>query len=581
MKESTYKDNRKKLIKASRLHSIHWIIIGLSLVLTFSAWYYSKLQLEQKLELKFNRNAEQVVSLVKERMELYENALWGGVAYADANKEAISYLDWLSYANSLKIDQAYPGINGIGIIYNIQQDQLDDYLQVQRSLRPDYDIHPIHKETEYWPITYVEPAKPNAKAIGLDMAFEHNRYSSIKKARDTGTAQLTGPITLVQDSKKTPGFLFYTPFYKYGVTPKTVDERREYIVGVTYAPFIMKNLMQGTLAEKNRQVSIEIHDGDEVLFNDHEGGEDNQYDVNPLFSKMMDLDFYGRTWTFTLTSNLGFREEAASDQPYFILIAGLTIDSLLLGLFIFLSRANRQALFYADEMTNELTEKTLNLEKSNKDLEQFSYVASHDLKSPLNAMKQLSEWIVEDCEDILPDNSKKHLTLLSQRSERMMTLLNDLLDYSRSGTKKYDNETVNIQALSQDILFMLGGSTQFTCHCDDVVINIPKKPFEIVLRNLISNAIKHHDKETGNITVSYLSSGDNHKITVTDDGPGIPQEFHSKALEMFQTLQPRDRVEGSGMGLAIIKRIVENYDGYVEIQSDGTQGTSIILIWKK
>ena len=125
-------DKRKKLIYAGQMHFVHWLIVLLSLVLTFSAWYYSKSQLAQKLEAKFQRNAEQVVDLVKEIMGLYENALWGGVAFIDSVDTDITYTQWLAYSNSLTIDQTYPGINGIGIIYNIKPNQLDDYLKKQR-----------------------------------------------------------------------------------------------------------------------------------------------------------------------------------------------------------------------------------------------------------------------------------------------------------------------------------------------------------------------------------------------------------------------------------------------------------------
>jgi CHASE1-domain containing sensor protein len=107
---------RKKLMRAGQMHLIHWLIVLFSVVLTFAAWYYSKSQLNQKLEDRFERNSQQVVNLVKERMMLYENALWSGVAFIDATDTSINYTKWLAYSNSLKIDLTYPGINGIGII---------------------------------------------------------------------------------------------------------------------------------------------------------------------------------------------------------------------------------------------------------------------------------------------------------------------------------------------------------------------------------------------------------------------------------------------------------------------------------
>lgn len=574
-------DQRKKLVNAGKMHFCHWLIVIISIVLTFTAWHYTKSQLNQKLELKFQRDTEQVINLVKERMGLYENALWGGVAYIDAVNTEIKHTDWLAYANSLKIDTTYPGINGIGIIYNVQANQFNSYMEKQRALRPNYTVHPSHNESEYWPITYVEPAKPNKKAVGLDMAFEINRYSSIKKARDSGKAQLTGPITLVQDAKQTPGFLFYTPFYKNGQKPETTAARKESIVGVVYAPFIMKKLMLGTLAKKNRHVSIKISDNDSLLFDDNTSGTSIDYDPNPLFSKKVETYLYGRVWTFDIQSNVDFKKESSADQSLFILIGGLTIDGFLLALFIFLTRANRKALIYADQMTLVLKAKTQDLEKSNRDLEKFSYVASHDLKSPLNSIKQLANWINEDCEEILPSESQKHLNMLILRSERMIKLLNDLLNYSRIDRTEFKKERVNLYDMNQDIISLVDIPLGFTCTAPDVEINIPSPPLEVVLRNLISNAIKHHDKDNGKINILYNSKIDSHIISVEDDGPGIPAEFHDKVMQMFQTLKPRDKVEGSGMGLAMVKEIVEHYGGSITIVSDGKRGTKFVIKWKK
>jgi signal transduction histidine kinase len=579
MKQLVAEHYTKKATPTGNMHFMHWLIILLSVLLTFSAWHYSQYQVTQKLETKFDREADQIVSLVKERMILYENALKGSVAYIDTTGNDINYARWQVYTNSLQIEINYPGINGLGIIYYIAPEKLDSYLQQQRLTRPNYQIHPKHNKAEYWPITYLEPFSLNKEAIGLDVAFEANRYASVIKARNTGTTQLTAPITLVQDQKKTAGFLLYAPFYKDGLKPNNVEERAKLIKGVAYAAFIMENLMEGTLAEKNRHVSLKISDEGSILFEDSSNNGALDIDPTPLFSKDVPIFLYGRTWTFSIQSNMSFREETTFDQSSIILVAGLLIDGFLLLLFLLLSRSNRQALLYANQITLSLEDKTKHLEKSNNDLEQFSYVASHDLKSPLNAINQLVNWIEEDCDEILPSSAKKHLALLKQRSQRMMKLLDDLLDYSRLSLSSEENDNVNLDVLTKDILMLLDKSNHFQCVAPNLNIQIPLAPFEIVLRNLISNSIKHHDKSNGKIKITYQCIDAFHHISIEDDGPGIPEELHEKAMEMFQTLKPRDQVEGSGMGLAMIKRIVEHYQGQVRIISDGKRGTKITVKW--
>jgi len=252
--------DRHKLEKAGTLHWFHWLIVVLSICLTFAAWYFSKNQLREKQAIRFEREADQMVELILERMIKYEDALWGGVALVHTLGDDVDYDQWLHYTTSIQIEKKYPGINGIGVIHALQADEVPSYLAKQRKRRPDYHIHPEHEGNEYYPITYIEPLVGNEKAVGLDMAHEANRFTTALKARDTGDAQITGPIVLVQDAKKTPGFLFYAPFYRKGVYD-SVDDRRANFVGMVYAPFVIQKLMEGVLAKQKRQVGIRMADG--------------------------------------------------------------------------------------------------------------------------------------------------------------------------------------------------------------------------------------------------------------------------------------------------------------------------------
>lgn len=210
--ENKNESQRQKLVNAGKFHNIHWVILCLSALLTVLAWYFANEQVNQKVEERFQRESNHIIELVKDRMTLYEQALWGVVSLYAASDKQFGHAEFKKYATRLHIDETYPGINGIGIIYHIKPAQLPSYLANKRVERPNFTIHPKHQQNEYWPITYIEPEQKNNKAIGLDMAFETNRYTAVKKARDTGLAQLTGPITLVQDDKNTPGFLFLLPF---------------------------------------------------------------------------------------------------------------------------------------------------------------------------------------------------------------------------------------------------------------------------------------------------------------------------------------------------------------------------------
>ena len=222
------------------------------------------------------------------------------------------------------------------------------------------------------------------------------------------------------------------------------------------------------------------------------------------------------------------------------------------------------------------------LVRSNKELATFAYVASHDLKSPLRGIFQLSQWIEEDLSNGDTTSIPGHMDLLRGRLLRMEHLLDDLLAYSRAGRLEGGISQIDLGILAQNIFEMQAPPDGFKLTIAD---NLPvfttlSTPLEQVLRNLFTNAIKHHDKPTGIIHLDWkISNKDYYDFSVTDDGPGIEPAYHDRVFIMFQTLRPRDEVEGSGMGLALVKKIVETYGGKTSIVSDGKRGTSIHFTW--
>jgi len=234
----------------------------------------------------------------------------------------------------------------------------------------------------------------------------------------------------------------------------------------------------------------------------------------------------------------------------------------------------------------KLTEKSLKkytreLERSNKDLNEFAYVASHDLKAPLRGIMQLAAWIEEDIKDDLDEQTREYLHLLHNRTQRLEQLLNDLLAYSRVGRKHGDIKTVDIGPLSAELFRLLNPPPGFTLACDENLpsLNTLAVPLEQILRNLINNAIKHHDKTTGTIRISAKPTANGFDFAVADDGPGIAPAQQQRIFGIFQTLKPRDEVEGSGMGLAIVKKLLDNYHCQIHVESDGIRGTIMHFNW--
>lgn len=227
---------------------------------------------------------------------------------------------------------------------------------------------------------------------------------------------------------------------------------------------------------------------------------------------------------------------------------------------------------------------TAELMRSNAELDSFAYVASHDLKAPLRGIRNLADWITEDLGEGVSEDIKDHLKLLRNRADRLNSLLESLLDYSRVGRKNGAVEPVDTSKLTADIVGYLVPPPAFTIETAGPMPTLatPRAPLEKVLRNLIGNALKHHDRPAGIITVSTADVGDYVEFGVADDGPGIPAEFHERIFQMFQTLKPRDQVEGSGMGLAIVKKTVESFGGAIRVESaPPLRGATFVFSWPK
>jgi PAS domain S-box-containing protein len=234
-------------------------------------------------------------------------------------------------------------------------------------------------------------------------------------------------------------------------------------------------------------------------------------------------------------------------------------------------------------MERDLQEKTADLQRSNHDLEQFAYVASHDLKAPLRAIEVLVEWLREDLAGYRQGEVQENLQLLAQRTGRLHRLLDDLLQFSRAGRTPGDVIEVDTRQMVRDIAVLLAPPAGMKIEADASlpVMITWHAPLEQVLRNLINNAVKHHPTQQGSVRVYAERRDADWVLAVEDDGAGIPAEYSEKVFQMFQTLKPRDEVEGSGMGLAIVKRIVEWQGGRIWFRpGSGGRGTVFKFVWK-
>lgn len=221
--------------------------------------------------------------------------------------------------------------------------------------------------------------------------------------------------------------------------------------------------------------------------------------------------------------------------------------------------------------------------RSNQELEQFAYIASHDLKAPLRAIDKLSSWIAEDSADKLDLKSKENLMLLRKRVARMANLIDGILQYSRAGRVDLDIDEVNTQELLKEVIDSLNPSKRFTIKLSDELpcLKTARIPLSQVFANLISNSIKHHQRTAGKIDIGVRDLGTYYEFYVADDGPGIEPEYFHKIFEVFQTLQSKDELESTGIGLSIVKKIIESQGGAITVESKKGKGATFRFTWPK
>jgi PAS domain S-box-containing protein len=233
----------------------------------------------------------------------------------------------------------------------------------------------------------------------------------------------------------------------------------------------------------------------------------------------------------------------------------------------------------------ELAELALALERSNRELDSFAYAASHDLRAPLRGIANLAQWIEEDlvATGQLESDTQEMLALMRVRMHRMEGLIEGLLQYSRAGRTHKPPETVHVEVLVRDVIDLLSPpeAVSISLATDLPTLRTDRLLLQQVFMNLIGNAIKHTNREDAVIFIDGRRVGPFYEFAVEDNGPGIAPDFHDRIWGIFQTLESRDRVEGAGIGLALVKKIVETQGGRAWVESAPGHGATFRFLWRK
>lgn len=235
------------------------------------------------------------------------------------------------------------------------------------------------------------------------------------------------------------------------------------------------------------------------------------------------------------------------------------------------------------ERTAELAATVEKLTVANRDLADFAHVTAHDLKAPLRAIGSLAGIIKQDCSDVLDKQHREYLDILVGRTERMSNFISSILHYSEIGRSEQKKERTDLNLCAGEAIsnIYVPENIEITIENRLPTVMCEKTRVTQVFQNLLDNAVKFMDKPQGRIKIECVEEDDWWKFSVSDNGTGIKQKYFEKIFQIFQTLTRRDEVEAIGIGLSVVKKIVEIHGGRVWVESKAGQGSTFFFTLAK
>lgn len=560
------------------------VVLVAALAVTAVATYFTHRAAIANDALRFDNVADAIRHDIDSRLDAYVAMLRGGAGLFAASDE-VRLSEFRAYVERLELPARYPGIQGIGFSQFVPEAERERVAAMVRGAGlpfrywPDVGGHGLHA------IVFLEPQDArNRVALGYNMYSETVRREAMERARDSGAPAASGRVKLVQELvdplHPQPGFVIYLPVYHGGVTPPTVDERRQRLFGFIYSPFRADDLLHGIVpATAAPQAIFEVYDGapeeGRLLHRSAAMPERVPFDVRLV------TEVAGRTWTMVMRPGPGFRGTAGS-AAVLVVLAGLTMSALL---FVAI-RSQARARETAERIAEELRRSEEVLRSANRAKDEFLAVISHELRTPLNA---IMGWAAMMRKGQLASDAYAHaLDVIQRNAASQAMLVEDLLDISRAvaGRLRLDVTT----APAAEILRSALDSVRPTADAQGVrlswenerdlgTIRGDARRLQQIVANLLSNGIKF-TPSGGSVTLAAERTGGTLTIRVKDTGIGIGTEFLPQVFERFQqadTSTTRAHT-GVGLGLAIARHLVELHQGTISVESDGPDRGSTFTV---
>jgi signal transduction histidine kinase/integral membrane sensor domain MASE1 len=561
------------------------LMLVFPLAITFYTWGFLTDGLSSQAKTKFSSLALESEKALIHRLASYDHALDAGAGFVQ-NVPQLTRQGWRNFVDTLNLRDSHPGIRGLGLIYRANPNDVQQFLERMREGgAPEFDIHPATAKDELFVITHIEPIENNRAARGLNIAFEHNRREAAVRSIETGKTAITGKIMLIQDEKKTPGFLTLHPFYKGGRIPDTTEERKEKFTGWVYEPFIAKDFMTDLTKSQGELLNLKIFDGDfekdEAIIYSSEA---NAANSTPLFSVRKTVEFMQKRWTLVWTSTPSFERLEKRHDADFALIAGTIFSALFGAILILVTRSKATLEERVKARTAEAEAARLAAEEANEAKSLFLANMSHELRTPMHAILGYSDLSLTAIEEGEHQSLRKYIGNIKRSGNRLLRLLNDLLVLAKldAGKVEYQREPGSLKAVIDSTLIELAPLIKAknlqvsTSFCSSTEASFDKHYMTQVVTNLLSNAIKF-SCAGGRIcietSVQTVESGRALRCRISDSGPGIPEAELKTIFDKFvQSSKTKTGAGGTGLGLAICEMIIQAHGGRIWAENAAPTG---------
>jgi signal transduction histidine kinase len=546
-----------------------------------AAWQLARAE-DNRRDARLSARAESTASALRQRIAAYTDVLYGLRGLFEASDHGVSRREFHDHVRAVDVSHRYPGVQAVGLAELVATDDTSAFVRdvrrdTQRSgLRyPPFVIKGRAELERRLVVDYVEPQRSNEAAFGFDVFSEPTRRRAAERALESGGATASAPIKLVTDPRS-PGLAIFLPIHSGAVT------------GTAFAAFRVADLVRSVQLPEG-PASVTLQD----VGPDRSGPVSERSRAVTLFVRppaggvettRRSFDVLGRRWMLTYAPREAVLAPVERAIPWAVLAAGLVLAALTAWLLGAAARTERRAVAMATRMTADLRAKETELQRSNDELARFAYVASHDLREPLRSVTGFIGLLQRRHGDRLDEDARTWIGFAMEGTQRMNALIGDLLEYSRAGRAAgaaedrvadlqlaWDHAVAGLTAAIEE-----SGATVSAGPLPMVLGD--QREMNQVMQNLLGNAIKYRGERAPVVRAEAEARDGAWAVAVQDNGIGIDGQHLDRIFVLFQRLHARDDYEGTGMGLSIVKKIVEARGGSISVESSPDEGSRFTVV---